>query len=166
MALSRGRVGAWDNSTRGLDAASALQFVKSLRLSADLGKSCHAVAAYQASQMMYDLFDTVIVLYEGQEIFFGRYDRAVQYFEDMGWECPRRQVSGDFLTSITNPGERKAREGMEDKVPRSAAEFEAYWKKSPEYQELQKQIAIYEEENPMDGEGVKQFAASKQAQQW
>lgn len=113
---------------------------------------------------MYDLFDTVIVLYEGQEIFFGRYDRAVQYFEDMGCERPRRQVSGDFLTSITNPGERKSRQGMEDQVPRTAAEFEAYWKRSPEYQELQKQVAIYEE-NPIDGEGVKQFAASKQAQQ-
>ncbi|KAL3965700.1 hypothetical protein ACCO45_000008 [Purpureocillium lilacinum] len=85
MFMSRVRIGAWDNSTRGLDAASALQFIRSLRLSADMGRSCHAVAAYQASQSMYDLFDKVILLYEGHEIYYGPPDRAVQYFDEMGW---------------------------------------------------------------------------------
>lgn len=165
MALSRARMGAWDNSTRGLDAANALQFVKSLRVSADLGKSCHAVAAYQASQSMYDLFDKVVVLYEGREIYFAPCDRAVQYFEDMGWERPLRQVAGDFLTAITNPGERKVRTGMEDKVPRSAAEFEAYWRNSPEYQQMRSQMAKHEDEYPLKGEAVKELEANKQSQQ-
>lgn len=114
---------------------------------------------------MYDLFDKVVVLYEGREIYFGPCGRAVQYFEDMGWEKPVRQVSGDFLTAITNPGERKARQGMEDKVPRSAAEFEAYWRNSSDYQPLKSQMAAYEEKYLLKGEAVKEFQASKQAQQ-
>ena len=119
MFLSRCRIGAWDNSTRGLDAASALKFIRSQRLAADMGKSCHAIAAYQASQSMYDLFDKVVVLYEGHQIYYGPRERAVEFFEEQGWVRPERQVSGDFLTAITNPNERIARNGMEGKVPRS-----------------------------------------------
>ena len=165
MFLSRCRIGAWDNSTRGLDAASALKFVRSLRLAADLGQSCHAIAAYQASQSMYDLFDKVVLLYEGREIYYGPRDRAVGYFEDMGWVRPERQVSGDFLTAITNPTERKARPGMENKVPRTSKEFVEYWKKSPEYRALQEQITTYVKQHPPNGEDAEKLRISHQSQQ-
>jgi len=45
----------WDNSTRGLDSATALEFVKSLRLSADLTGATCVLAIYQASQAIYDV---------------------------------------------------------------------------------------------------------------
>ena len=38
----------WDNSTRGLDSATALEFVKTLRISASLAGSTAIVAIYQA----------------------------------------------------------------------------------------------------------------------
>ncbi|KAJ5584748.1 uncharacterized protein N7459_004548 [Penicillium hispanicum] len=165
MFLSRCRIGAWDNSTRGLDAASALKFVRSLRLAADMGQSCHAIAAYQASQSMYDLFDKVVLLYQGYQIYYGPRDRAVSFFEDMGYVRPERQVSGDFLTAITNPTERKARPGMEEKVPRTPKEFSEYWKKSPEYQTLQEQIMTYEKQHPPSGEDSKRLQLSHSQQQ-
>ncbi|KAJ5385846.1 hypothetical protein N7509_008387 [Penicillium cosmopolitanum] len=165
MFLSRCRIGAWDNSTRGLDAASALKFVKALRLAADMGMSCHAIAAYQASQSMYDLFDKVVVLYEGQEIYYGPRERAVSYFQDMGWTRSERQVSGDFLTAITNPSERKALPGMEDKVPRTPKEFSEYWKKSPEYHSLRKQIIEFEQQHPPNGNDAKLLRSTHEAQQ-
>ncbi|KAB8235266.1 ABC-2 type transporter-domain-containing protein [Aspergillus alliaceus] len=154
MFLSNCRIGAWDNSTRGLDAASALKFVRSLRLSADMSNTCHAVAAYQASQSMYELFEKVVVLYEGYEIYFGPTDGAVKYFQRMGWERPEKQVSPDFLTAITNPAERKARPGMEEKVPRTPKEFSDYWKRSPEYQQLRNDIGKYVQEHPPNSEGA------------
>ncbi|OOO06490.1 ABC-2 type transporter [Aspergillus oryzae] len=166
MFLSNCRIGAWDNSTRGLDAASALKFVRALRLSADMSNSCHAVAAYQASQSMYDLFEKVVVLYEGYEIYFGRCDAAVEYFQRMGWERPEKQVSPDFLTAITNPLERRARPGMEDKVPRSAKEFSEYWKRSVEYQNLRTEIGRYVQEHAPNGEAaqiLRQVHEEKQA---
>lgn len=165
MFLSRCRIGAWDNSTRGLDAASALKFVKALRLAADMGMSCHAIAAYQASQSMYDLFDKVVVLYEGQEIYYGPRERAVSYFQDMGWTRPERQVSGDFLTAITNPTERKALPGMEDKVPRTSKEFAEYWKKSPEYNTLRKQIVEFEQQHPPNGQDAQLLRSTHEAHQ-
>ena len=50
----------------------------------------------------------------------------------MGYECPQRQTTADFLTSLTNPAERIVRQGFEGKVPQTPQEFYEYWKKSPE----------------------------------
>jgi len=40
----------WDNSTRGLDSANALQFIKALRCSTSSTGSVGAVSLYQASR--------------------------------------------------------------------------------------------------------------------
>ncbi|PWY89778.1 ATP-binding cassette transporter [Aspergillus heteromorphus CBS 117.55] len=165
MALSGAPVGAWDNSTRGLDSASALDFVKALRNSANLSGTCHAVAIYQASQAIYDVFDKAIVLYEGREIYFGPCSEAKEYFINMGWQCPPRQTTGDFLTSITNPQERQTREGMENQVPRTPDEFEKYWKNSPHYARLQQEIEAHLKEFPLGGESGRTFGEMKRMKQ-
>ncbi|KAJ5391521.1 hypothetical protein N7509_007011 [Penicillium cosmopolitanum] len=152
-------VGAWDNSTRGLDSASALEFAKALRVSANLTGSSHAVAIYQASQAIYDVFNKVIVLYEGREIFFGPCNKAKEYFIEMGWDCPSRQTVGDFLTSVTNPQERKAREGMDNQVPRTPTISNNIGRK------LKKEILEYCEEYPVGGEAEKDFDATKRLRQ-
>lgn len=152
MAVAAAPIGAWDNSTRGLDSATALKFVESLRLLSDLAGSSHLVAAYQASQNIYDIFDKVVVLYEGRQVFFGRAKVAKGFFERQGWVCPPRQTTGDFLTSVTNPGERQVQPGMENRVPRTPEDFEKFWLNSPEYTQLQKEIADYEEEYPLEAD--------------
>ncbi|KAM0600644.1 hypothetical protein ACHAPN_000436 [Verticillium nonalfalfae] len=153
MMLAGSPMAAWDNSTRGLDSATALKFVQSLRLAADFSGSAHAVAIYQASQAIYDLFDKAVVLYEGRQIFYGRASDAKAYFEKMGWHCPQRQTTGDFLTSVTNPQERQARNGMENKVPRTSDEFERYWLASPEFEALRREIEEHQQEFPIDAHG-------------
>ncbi|GAB1196369.1 hypothetical protein APSETT444_005638 [Aspergillus pseudonomiae] len=163
--VSGAPMGAWDNSTRGLDSASALEFVKALRLSSNLVGTSHAVAIYQASQAIYDVFDKAIVLYEGREIYFGPCDEARDYFTGMGWHCPPRQTTGDFLTAVTNPQERQARDGMENKVPRTPDEFEKYWKTSPQYAALQSEIDEYNMEFPVGGEAEQSFGEMKRVKQ-
>ncbi|KAE8442468.1 hypothetical protein EG329_003311 [Mollisiaceae sp. DMI_Dod_QoI] len=165
MALAGSPIASWDNSTRGLDAATALEFVKSLRLSSNLGGSVHLVAIYQASQAIYDEFDKAVVLYQGRQIYFGPCEDAKQYFVDMGWECPTRQTTGDFLTSVTNPLERKVRKGFEKSVPRTPEEFERYWKESPQRKALAQEIEEHEEEFPMGGKTLEQFTAAKKERQ-
>jgi ATP-binding cassette subfamily G (WHITE) protein 2 (PDR) len=165
MALAGSPIAAWDNSTRGLDAATALEFTKSLRMSANLQGTVHLVAIYQASQAIYDIFDKAVVLYEGRQIYFGPCDEAKEYFVEMGYECPSRQTTGDFLTSVTNPAERKVREGYEKKVPRTPDEFEKYWKESSHCQALKQEIAEHEEEFPMGGKTLEDFQASKKSMQ-
>lgn len=146
MILARAPIGCWDNSTRGLDAATALKFVQTLRTSADIIGMTHAVAIYQASQAIYEVFDKAIVLYEGREIYFGSTSAAKTYFEEMGWYCPPRLTTGDFLTAVTNHLTRKPRKGYERRVPRTPADFEKYWHASRVYKELQKEIEQHERE--------------------
>ncbi|KAF4238141.1 hypothetical protein CNMCM6805_006595 [Aspergillus fumigatiaffinis] len=120
---------------------------------------------YQASQAIYDVFDKVIVLYEGREIYFGPCKQAEKYFTTMGWVNPPRQTVGDFLTSVTNPQERKAQEGMKDTVPRTPEGFESYWKSSPEYAALLEEIKHYESEYPLGGRGQEDVTAGKRMEQ-
>lgn len=54
-ALSGAPLQCWDNSTRGLDSANALEFCRTLRMETDLMGSTAAVAIYQASQSAYDV---------------------------------------------------------------------------------------------------------------
>lgn len=150
MLLAGAPFASWDNSTRGLDSATALKFVQALRVGSDLSGGSAAVAIYQASQSVYDNFDKAAVLYEGRQIYFGPADMAKAYFERQGWYCPPRQTTGDFLTAVTNPSERQPKEGMENKVPRTPEDFEKYWRDSQEYKNLLEEIKDFEKEYPID----------------
>lgn len=165
MALARAPIAAWDNSTRGLDAATALEFTKALRMSSNLTGAAHALAIYQASQAIYDEFDKAVVLYEGRQIYFGPCDEAKQYFIDMGYECPARQTTGDFLTSVTNPLERRPREGFEDRVPRTPDDFEKYWHSSQAYTNLQAEMKEHEAAHPIGGPTLAEFYESRKEMQ-
>lgn len=58
--LSGATIQCWDNSTRGLDSATALEFVKTLRISSNLIGATSVVAIYQASQAAYDVSDRLL----------------------------------------------------------------------------------------------------------
>lgn len=155
---------AWDNSTRGLDSANAIEFCRTLRMSTELQNMTAGVAIYQAPQAAYDLFDKALVLYEGRQIYFGSTKTARAFFENMGFECPHRQTDADFLTSMTSAHERKVRPGCEGQVPRTPDEFAARWKSSPEYEALIKEIEAYNKDHPIGGSDYDQFQASRQLQ--
>ncbi|OJJ45647.1 hypothetical protein ASPZODRAFT_98405 [Penicilliopsis zonata CBS 506.65] len=163
--LSGSPIQCWDNSTRGLDSANALEFCKTLNLMTKYAGATVAVAIYQASQSAYDVFDKVTVLYEGRQIYFGRTDEAKRFFVDMGFQCPERQTTADFLTSLTSPSERIVRPGFEDKVPRTPDEFAAAWKRSDAYADLMREINEYEQTFPLGGASVDRFIESRRAMQ-
>ncbi|KAM7208258.1 ABC-2 type transporter domain containing protein [Naviculisporaceae sp. PSN 640] len=166
-ALSGAALQCWDNSTRGLDSANALEFCKNLRLSADHFRTSVCVSLFQAPQAAYDLFDNVTVLYDGCQIFFGRADEAKQYFVDLGFICPSRQTTPDFLTSMTSPTERSQyiRPGFQDRVPRTPEEFVSRWKNSPQFRALQTDIERFKTQHPLGGPDAAAFRQSKAAQQ-
>lgn len=154
----------WDNSTRGLDSSTALEFVKNLRLSTQFCGSTAVVAIYQASQAIYDIFDKAIVLYEGRQIYFGSAADGKRFFIEMGFECPDRQTTADFLTSLSSQSERKVRKGFEHLVPRTPDEFAARWKQSTERKQVVADLEAFENEYPL-GEGkLEEFARSRRAE--
>ncbi|KAF9209762.1 hypothetical protein BGZ49_001404 [Haplosporangium sp. Z 27] len=150
----RSSVNMWDGSTRGLDASSALDYVKSLRVMTNLMNKATMVSIYQASENIYDLFDKVILLYDGYCIYYGPANQARQYFIDLGFECPARQTTADYLTAVTDSHERKARQGFEGRVPHTPKQFEAAFKASAFYTGIEKERISYQqsvsEHNPAD----------------
>ncbi|KAG6090993.1 ZEB2-regulated ABC transporter 1 [Claviceps sp. LM220 group G6] len=164
-ALSGAPLQCWDNSTRGLDSANAIEFCRTLRLQTELFESTACVSIYQAPQSAYDLFDKAVVLFEGRQIFFGRADEAKQYFINLGFDCPARQTTPDFLTSMTSSIERVVRPGFEGRAPRTPDEFATAWKNSAEYKALQAEIEAYKEMHPVGGPDADAFRESRRAQQ-
>ncbi|KAL6229268.1 hypothetical protein BDW75DRAFT_249912 [Aspergillus navahoensis] len=163
--LSGAPLQCWDNSTRGLDSANALEFCKNLRLMSDYAGTTACVAIYQASQSAYDVFDKVVVLYEGQQIYFGPTGEARDYFTTMGFDCPSRQTTADFLTSLTSPAERRVKPGYERRVPRTPQEFALRWQNSPECARLLQEIDAFDKEYPIGGDSLTTFSEARRQMQ-
>ncbi|KAL3457147.1 ABC-2 type transporter-domain-containing protein [Aspergillus heterothallicus] len=163
-ALSYAPLQCWDNSTRGLDSANAVEFCRTLRTQGDVFGVTSCVAIYQAPQAAYELFDKVTVLYEGKQIYFGPANEAKEYFIRMGFICPEAQTAPDFLTSMSSPVERVIAPGFENLVPRTSDDFAKRWRESPERQALLAQISQYNEEHPFHASDLDRFSSSRQAE--
>lgn len=111
------------------------------------------------------MFDKVALLYQGRLIYFGYTAGAKSFFIEMGFDCPPRQTTGDFLTSITNPAERIIRAGFEGTTPSTPDEFETAWHGSEERARLLKDVAQFDTEFPIGGSALDQFKRSRQASQ-
>ncbi|KAF3761569.1 hypothetical protein M406DRAFT_99849 [Cryphonectria parasitica EP155] len=121
---------SWDNSTRGLDASTALDFVKSLRIQTDLYRTTTFVSLYQASENIYREFNKVMVIDGGRQVYFGPTDKARAYFEGLGFAPRPRQTTPDYVTGCTDEFEREYAQGYSpENAPHDpetlAAAFEA-----------------------------------------
>ena len=146
MMATRARVQCWDNSTRGLDASTALDFVKSLRIMTDvLGQTTFVTlyvfcycwdmtmifncwSRYQAGESIYELFDKVLIMDQGRQVFYGPPAEARAYFEGLGFKSLPRQSTADYLTGCTDPNEQQFAPGRTGRDTPSTPEMleEAY----------------------------------------
>lgn len=95
---TRGSIYCWDQPTRGLDASTALQYVQAVRAMTDIFGLSSILTLYQAGNGIYDLFDKVLVLDHGQEVYYGPTSKAKGFFEDLGFVCAEGANVADFLT--------------------------------------------------------------------
>jgi ABC-type multidrug transport system ATPase subunit/ABC-type multidrug transport system permease subunit len=122
---------SWDNSTRGLDASTALDYAKSLRVLTNIYKTTTFVSLYQASENIYDVFDKVLVIDNGREAYFGPAKEARAYFEGLGFLEKPRQTTPDYLTGCTDPFEREYQPGRSEKdVPSTPEALAEAFRKS------------------------------------
>ncbi|TRM61565.1 ABC-2 type transporter-domain-containing protein [Schizophyllum amplum] len=146
MMTTRARVQTYDNSTRGLDASTALDFAKSLRIMTDVLGQTVFVSLYQAGEGIYELFDKVMVLDKGRQVFYGPPSEARLYFEDLGFKSLPRQTSPDYLTGCTDPHERQFAPGRSaDNVPSTPEDLERAFQMSKFAQEVTREREEYNE---------------------
>ncbi|KAF5580877.1 ATP-binding protein multidrug cassette transport [Fusarium subglutinans] len=138
-------VQCFDNSTRGLDSSTALDFVKALRAFTDIGHKTTLATLYQAGEEIYRNFDKVVVLSEGQEAFFGSTSEAWSYFNNLGFIPIPGQTTAEFLATVTDPDERRAIPGSEADSIKSSTDLAAAFKRSSNYANLVSEIDEYRE---------------------
>jgi ATP-binding cassette subfamily G (WHITE) protein 2 (PDR) len=142
----------WDNSTRGMDSSTAISIMKVLRSFATCQKATTIATLYQTPEPVLDLFDKVLVLFEGRQIFFGSKQNALAYFTGLGFDRPSKMTTADFVTSLTNPTEaaKLVRSNLKY-PPRTADDFARLWTESDERKELLRDITRFDGEHPTQG---------------
>ncbi len=125
----------WDNSSRGLDASTALDYTKSMRVLTDTLDSTTFISLYQASEAIWELFDRVLVIDNGRCVYYGPRTEARQYFMNLGFQDRPRSTSADWITGCTDKYERIFQEGRdESNVPCDAESLEQAYKDSSIYE--------------------------------
>ncbi|KAF1833952.1 ABC transporter [Decorospora gaudefroyi] len=137
---NRASVICWDDSTRGLDASSALEYTRALRCLTDAMGVATIVTLYQAGNGIYDLFDKVLVLDDGKQVFYGPREEARPFMEEQGFVYSDGANVADFLTGVTVPAERQIRPGFEC-FPRNNIELEQAYHRSPTKPVMDRELA-------------------------
>ncbi|KKF94252.1 ABC transporter G family member 11 [Ceratocystis platani] len=144
MMITNACICSWDNSTRGLDASTALDFAKSLRVMTNLYKCTTFVSLYQASENIYNVFDKVLVIDSGREAYFGPIETARQYFEGLGFAPRPRQTTPDYVTGCTDEFEREYAPGFsKENAPHSPETLAEAFSKSDVKKGLDREMEEY-----------------------
>jgi ATP-binding cassette, subfamily G (WHITE), member 2, SNQ2 len=111
-------------------------------------------ARYQAGDQIYKLFDKVLILDQGRQVYLGPPSEARQYFVELGYKDLPRQSTADYLTGCSmwqililcahdlhlckaDPYERQFADGLsEDDVPHSPVGLEKAFQASKMYKGL------------------------------
>ncbi|KAG9313864.1 pleiotropic drug resistance ABC transporter [Chiua virens] len=161
MMATRARVQCWDNSTRGLDASTALDFVKSLRIMTDVLGQTTFVSLYQAGESIYELFDKVLVLDHGRQVYFGPASEARAYFENLGYRSLPRQSTPDYLTGCTDTNERQFSDGRSElDTPSSPESLEKAFCTSSTYSQVQRSLNDFKLRMETEKEDQETFRAA------
>ena len=146
MMVTGATVCAWDNSTRGLDASTASDYAKSLRIMTNIYKTTTFVSLYQASETIYRQFDKVMVVDSGRQVYFGPAKEARAYFESLGFLEKPRQTTPDYLTGCTDEFEREYKPGRSpENAPATADSFVEAFDKSEHAEKLSREMNKYRE---------------------
>ncbi|XP_022100663.1 ABC transporter G family member 14-like isoform X2 [Acanthaster planci] len=86
-----------DEPTSGLDSTTSLQLVRNLKTYAEKTHKTVVMSIHQPSSQIFHLFDRLMLLAEGQVIYFGEANQALNYFASLGLHCEPNFNPADFL---------------------------------------------------------------------
>lgn len=91
-----------DEPTSGLDSFTALTTVELLVNLAHAGDRTVMATIHQPNSDMFELFDDLIVMAEGQVMYIGPADEAVDYFKGLGYPCRQYSNPADFFINLVH----------------------------------------------------------------
>nr|XP_019707359.1 ABC transporter G family member 36-like isoform X7 [Elaeis guineensis] len=102
MLVGAARALFMDEISTGLDSSTTFQIVNSLRQSVHALSATAVISLLQPAPETYELFDDIILLSEGQIVYQGPREHVLEFFESMGFKCPKRKGVADFLQEVTS----------------------------------------------------------------
>lgn len=117
--------------------------MRTLRSYATRRRAAVVASVPQASDAMLALFDKVLVINGGRQVFFGRMSEASAYFTDeLGLARPPRTSLSDYLTAVSvldSPAVARA-EGVV--TPRTPGDFEAAFRHSEHWTRVRDEVGL------------------------
>ncbi|KAK7405211.1 hypothetical protein VNO78_06410 [Psophocarpus tetragonolobus] len=90
-----------DEPTSGLDSTTAKRIVSTLSELANGGRTV-VMTIHQPSSRMYCMFHRVLLLSEGNLLYFGKGSEAIEYFSSIGYAPTMAMNPSDFLLDLAN----------------------------------------------------------------
>uniref|UniRef100_A0A1B0CMJ5 ABC transporter domain-containing protein n=1 Tax=Lutzomyia longipalpis TaxID=7200 RepID=A0A1B0CMJ5_LUTLO len=90
-----------DEPTTGLDSSSSTQCVRLLQNLAREGRTI-ICTIHQPSATIYNTFDHVYIMAEGQCVYQGSADNTVSYLSSLGLHCPQYHSPADYIIEVAN----------------------------------------------------------------
>ncbi|XP_057840546.2 ABC transporter G family member 36 [Cryptomeria japonica] len=91
-----------DEISTGLDSSTTYQIVKCLQQFCTNMNATILMSLLQPAPETYELFDDVMLLSEGQIVYYGPRENVLEFFESCGFKCPERKGTADFLQEVTS----------------------------------------------------------------
>ncbi|KAJ2008791.1 hypothetical protein GGI04_000985 [Coemansia thaxteri] len=105
-----------DEPTSGLDSNSSQLAVELVRKVATERHIAALMTIHQPSARIFNMFDKVILLSQGHVIFFGPTSSAIDYFANIGYQCPVHENPADYFVDLMTLDYRSEETLVESKM--------------------------------------------------
>lgn len=89
-----------DEISTGLDSSTTFHIVNSLGQFNHILNGTALISLLQPAPEVYNLFDDIILVSDGQIVYLGPLEHVEQFFISMGFKCPKRKGIADFLQEV------------------------------------------------------------------
>ncbi|KAJ1767259.1 hypothetical protein IW140_005994 [Coemansia sp. RSA 1813] len=104
-----------DEPTSGLDSNSSQQVVELVKTIARERNIAVLMTIHQPSARIFNTFDKIILLSQGHLVYFGPTSTAIEYFANIGYQCPVHENPADYFVDLMTLDYRNERVLAESK---------------------------------------------------